>query len=278
MKACPISGKTRFIVMLGDPISQVKTPTAFADWARSTSTDVVMIPIKVTAAGLATTLQSMREWENCLGAIVTYPHKQAAVPALDSNDEAVEIVGACNVIRRETDGRLSGTMTDGLGFVNALAGNHYSVEGRDVILVGAGGAGSAIALALVDAGAGRLVVIEIDTERRDALKTRLAQMRPRASVYSDIPEGFSCALVCNATPVGMNGDPMHPYTLDHLPTGCVVADIVPDPPQTAWLLEAVKRGHPVQSGPQMVAAQLPAITAFLLRATEDTPVGRMHRG
>ena len=271
MTARPISGKTRFIVMLGDPVSQVKTPTAFADWAVATSNDIVMIPIQVSDAGLSTTLQAMRDWGNCLGAVVTYPHKQAAALVLDSHDEAVEIVGACNVIRREADGRLNGTMTDGFGFVNALAGNHYDVAGKDVILVGAGGAGSAIALALVDAGAGRLMVIETDTKRRDGLKTRLAQMRPHASVHSDMPEGFSCALVCNATPVGMNGDPSHPYPLTMLPIGCVVADIVPDPPRTSWLVDAARLGHPVQNGPQMVAAQLPAITAFLVRTSERSP-------
>lgn len=258
-----ISGTTRFVAMLGDPISQVKTPQAFNDWAIANGEDAVMVPMQVAPSALRATVEAMRGWQNCLGAVVTFPHKQAVAAMLDSAAEAVRVVGACNVVRRLDDGALHGDMTDGLGFVAALAANAFDPAGIDARLIGAGGAGSAIALALLDAGVGRLAVSDTDAERVAALQARLAEMRPDRTVCVTAPEDFRCGLVCNATPVGMNGDPGHPWPLDALPEGCFVADIVPDPPETPWVKAARRRGHPVQTGPQMVAGQLPVILSHL---------------
>jgi len=265
-----ISGATRFVAMLGDPVVQVKTPRAFNDWARESGEDAVMVPVQVSPAGLGATIAALRGWGNCLGAVVTFPHKQAMANLLDAGCEAVRIVGACNVVRRGADGRLHGGMTDGLGFVAALAANGHDPAGRDARLIGAGGAGSAIALALLDAGVARLVISDTDPGRVTELLARLSRMRPDRAVSADAPTDFRCGLVCNATPVGMNGDTAHPWRLDDLPDGCIVADIVPDPPRTPWIAEARRRGHPVQTGPQMVAAQLPAILTHLF---PDRPGG-----
>lgn len=259
-----ITGDTRFAVILGHPVRQVKTPTAFNAWAASEGVDAVMIAVDVTADHLSATLTALRGWQNCLGAVVTYPHKQQAVQALDTSSDAVRVVGATNVIHRAPDGSLHGGMTDGLGFVAALAANGFDAKGADVRLIGAGGAGSAIALALADAGAARLLLHDIDTGRRRDLADRLRTVRPAMSVPEREPEDFDCALVVNATPVGMNGDPGHPFPLDRLPPHCFVADIVPSPPETAWINEARRSGHPTQTGPEMVACQLPSVVAHLM--------------
>ncbi|PKP84859.1 MAG: hypothetical protein CVT80_05780 [Alphaproteobacteria bacterium HGW-Alphaproteobacteria-2] len=129
--------------------------------------------------------------------------------------------------------------------------------------MGAGGAGSAIALALIDAGAARLAVHDLDAGRAEALLARLARARPGAAAMVAEPKGFAPRVVVNATPVGMNGDARHPWPLDGLAPGCLVADIVPEPAETPWLAEARRRGHQVQTGPEMVAAQLPAVIAHL---------------
>lgn len=263
MTAPVISGATRFAVMLGDPIVQVKTPTLFAEWAAQNAVDAIMTPMQATPETLGDTLRALRGWRNCAGAVVTYPHKQAVAEALDQRSTAVSVLGACNVVRREADGRLIGEMTDGLGFVEALRANAHDVTGRDALLVGAGGAGSAIALALLEAGVGRLRISDIDAARRDDLIERLSRARPQAEIFDAPPADFECGLVCNATPVGMNEDLSHPWPLDELPKNCIVADIVPNPPRSRWVVEAARRGHPVQTGPQMVAGQLRAIVSHL---------------
>ena len=258
-----ISGETHFVAMLGDPIVQVKTPAAFNAWAAEREQDVVMIPMQVAPEDLPATLSALRGWRNCCGAVVTYPHKQAVAQALDVATPAVQLVGACNVVRRLADGRLSGTMTDGMGFVRALSQTGLDPRGRDVRLIGAGGAGSAIALALLEAGAARLVVTDRDAARAEDLARRLRASFAERVVATVPPADLRCALVCNATPAGMSGDTAHPFPLDGLPSDCVVADIVPDPPMTPWLRAAAGRGHRVQTGPQMVRAQLPEILSFL---------------
>ena len=259
-----ISGTTRFAVILGDPVRQVKTPAVFNEWAGDQAVDAVMIPLEVPADALPATLTALRGWSNCIGAVVTYPHKQAAALAVDTVTDDVTVTGACNVIRREPDGRLHGGMTDGQGFVAALRANGFDPAGCDARLVGAGGAGSAIALALLDAGARQLAIEDTDTARRGALRGRLAEARPEALLPDAAPGDFTFGLVVNATPVGMNGDPAHPWPLTGLTPGCFVADIVPTPPMTPWLIEAQARGHRVQTGPEMVAGQLPAIIAHLM--------------
>lgn len=261
----PISGHTRFVLMLGDPVTQVKTPAAFAEWAAEQSRDAVMIPVSVSPADLAGTISAMRGWKNCCGAVITYPHKQAVVAALDEASDAVSLLASCNVIRREPDGRLVGDLTDGTGFVRALDRNGFDPAGRDAHVVGAGGAGSAIAFALLCAGVRRLLLTDSLPQRAENLRAQLVRRFPGSSVLTALPPGFSCSLICNATPVGMGGAPGFPAPLDGLADDCVVADIVPDPPVTAWLLEARRRGHVVQTGPEMVLAQLPAIVAHLFQ-------------
>lgn len=263
MSGPTISGHTAFVAMLGDPVAQVKSPASFAAWAADVNCDAVMIPVHVPPEGLAATLEALRSWRNCVGAVITYPHKQAAFEVLDSRDEAVVLTGACNVVRRDEEGRLKGYMTDGQGFTKALEAKHHNLSGSDAILVGAGGAGSSIALALLDAGVVRLVVQDQSEARQRALIERLAAARPQAELLREPPEEFDCSLICNATPVGMGGDPSHPWPLDDLPKGCIVADIVPDPAETPWIAAARARGHPVQTGPEMVAGQMPVITEIL---------------
>lgn len=258
-----ISGRTRFVVMLGDPVVQVKTPTAFQIWAEAEERDIVMIPVQVAPSDLPATLTALRGWQNCCGAVVTYPHKQAVARAVDEATAAVTLVGACNVVRRLPDGRLLGGMTDGIGFVRALSQNGFDPTGRDLQVVGAGGAGSAIALALIEAGAGRLVLSDRNSGLAHRIARQLKASFPERQILTARPADFDCAMACNATPVGMNGDPAHPLRLEDLPEHCFVADIVPDPPLTSWLRAAQGRGHAIQTGPDMVKAQLPAVIEHL---------------
>lgn len=264
----PVTGATRFIVMLGDPIAQVKTPTVFQEWATANGQDIIIVPMRVSSTDLSVTLQAIRGWANCCGAVITYPHKQAAAAAVDHASRAVRMVGACNVIRREPDGGLSGDITDGAGFVAALRSNGFDPLGQDIQLIGAGGAGSAIAFALLEAGTARLVIRDQRPQQAETLCFELKELFPKVPVLTEVPANFDCALICNATPVGMGGDAAHPWPLETLAQTCLVADIVPDPPMTAWLNAAEKCGHKVQTGPDMVKAQLPAVVGYILNHSQ----------
>jgi shikimate dehydrogenase len=259
-----VTGGTRVCLMVGHPVDKARTPAFFNDWAARAGHDVVMVGAAVDAAGLPALVKAMRCWQGCVGAVVTYPHKQAAFALLDHADKAAAFNAACNVIRRGDDGRLTGTMTDGIGCVSAMARHGGQLAGGEMLLIGAGGAGSAIAHEAARRGAARIVVLDTDPARRDALATRLEAAFPALRVVTNVPGDLRPDVACNATPLGMNGETVLPFDVAVLPEECLVVDVVPTPAMTPWLIAAQARGLRVQTGPEMVAAQFGHVAGHLL--------------
>lgn len=259
-----VTGGTRVCLMVGQPVDKARTPALFNAWAARAGHDLIMVGAEVDAAGLPALLSAMRHWQNCIGAVVTYPHKQAAHALLDQADDAAAFNAACNVIRRGRDGRLTGTMTDGIGCVSAMAAHGARLAGGEMLLIGAGGAGSAIAHEAARLGARRIVLCDLDGARRDALAARLAAAFPALQVATRMPDDARPDIACNATPMGMNGETVLPHDVAALPAGCLVVDVVPTPAMTPWLIAARSRGLPVQTGPEMVAAQFGHVVGHLL--------------
>lgn len=258
-----VSAGTRVCLMIGQPVHKARTPALFNDWAVRAGHDVVMVGAAVDEGGLPALIAAMRHWQGCVGAVVTYPHKQAAFALLDHADEAAMFNAACNVIRRGDDGRLTGTMTDGIGCVSAMEGHGARLAGGELLLIGAGGAGSAIAHEAARRGAARIVVQDLDTARRDALAARLAAAFPALRVATDAADARP-DVACNATPLGMSGETALPFDVALLPQGCLVVDVVPTPAMTPWLIAAQARGLCAQTGPEMVAAQFGHVAGHLL--------------
>lgn len=264
MMARPVTAATRVCFMVGRPVDKARTPAVFNAWAGRSGRDVVMAGLAVGADGVAPLFEAMRHWENCAGAVVTYPHKQAAFCQLDEADASARFNEACNVVRREPDGRLVGTMTDGIGCVGAMERNGVRLDGADMLLVGAGGAGSAIAHEAARRGAGRIVVLDLDAERRDGLVRRLSQAFPGLSATAELSAGFRFDIACNATPLGMNGEEALPFDVGQLSDRTLVVDVIPTPAMTPWLEAARARGLRVQTGPEMVAGQFAHVAGHLL--------------
>ncbi|MEZ5936408.1 MAG: shikimate dehydrogenase [Alphaproteobacteria bacterium] len=266
-----ISGRTDVYFMIGHPVTQVRTPSLFNGWAAKNGVDAAMLSLDLAADGIAPFFETLRRTANARGAVVTVPHKQAAFRHLDRALPTPAFVEACNVVRREPDGTLTGAMTDGLGYVTALAANGIALGDADFLLIGAGGAGSAIAYEAARRGVARMVVIDQNAERRETLRRKLAEVFPKLDCPAAIPEKITCDIACNATPVGMAGDPGHPFPLDDLPDGAAVTDVVTDPAKTPWLLAAQDRGMTIQTGIEMVEAQFDLILAELLGGNRQDP-------
>jgi shikimate dehydrogenase len=150
-------------------------------------------------------------------------------------------------------------MTDGVALVAALRAAGCAPTGRNALVVGVGGAGSAVALALAEAGA-RVAVHDIDPARRDDVVARLAAWR--IAVGSADPAGHD--LVVNATPLGMApGDPL-PVDAARITAGAVVADLVTKPAVTPLLAAARERGGQIVTGEDMFAPQAGILADFLL--------------
>ena len=168
----------------------------------------------------------------------------------------------CNVMRRGTDGRWTGDMTDGGGFVAALKRNGFDAKGKRALQVGAGGAGSAIALALSMEGAS-VTLCDLDTHKRDALIARLGRHGHKVTA-TDKADPADFDLVVNATPAGMKtGDPL-PVDAHRSTPSTFVADIITMPMVTPLLAAAKAKGCAIQNGVQMFDAQVDFITEFLM--------------
>lgn len=258
-----VTGRTTVIPLVGHPVEQVKSPGPMNRWFEDNDVDAVVVPLDIRPERVAAFFDVMRATDNCAGCSVTMPHKQAAFIASDQVSERARWAKAVNTIRRLPSGRLIGDMTDGLAFISALGEKGIAVAGRNALLVGAGGAGTAIAYELAQGALDSLVVLEIDALRQRALIEALRRLRPEMRVHDHVPDGMRIDIAVNGSPLGMSeGDPL-PYPIERLGEALIVADAVTKPVMTPWLNAARARGLPIQTGEEMAVAQLPIQLSYL---------------
>jgi shikimate dehydrogenase len=258
-----LNGATRIHVTIGDPIAQVKSPAGITQGFAARGRDAVMIPLQIKPADVEDFFRLAKRLPTVDGIVITVPHKPIAFRHCDTASERARVLEVCNVMRREQDGRWTGDMTDGGGFVAALKRNDFAPQGKRALQIGAGGAGSAIALALLMEGVSALALCDTDTAKRDALIARLGAHGHRvvAAEKAD-PTGFD--LVVNATPAGMrSGDPL-PADVTRLEARQFIADIITMPMITPLLQAALQKGCHIQNGVQMFEAQVDYITEYLM--------------
>jgi shikimate dehydrogenase len=255
----PPSAAAAICAMIGAPVSKTALPGLFNRWAMETAQDAQMVPMEISPAALPAALTLLRAWENCRGAVLTAPHKQAAARLADRQDPHVARLGAANLLRRGTDGTLVAHNTDGAGFLAAARSHGLAPEGARALILGCGGAGAAIALTLAEAGAARIALHDPDSTRLDAALA-LAGQAGRA-VAADAPLA-DFDLVVNATAIGSDGR-AQVRPLDGIRPGTLVAELVSAPRRTPWLRDALSRGCRIQTGAEMAAAQLGPILAIV---------------
>src|SRR5712671_2149718 len=147
-----LSGATRIHLIVGDPIDQAKSPAGLTRVFAERGADAVCIPMQVPAPDFDAFLAAAKRVQNIDGIVITVPHKFSATRHCETLSARAHKLAAVNVMRREPDGRWSGDMTDGIALVAALRARGFEPKGRRALVVGAGGAGSAVALALAEAG------------------------------------------------------------------------------------------------------------------------------
>ena len=252
-----ITGKTRVFYMIADPIDHVRAPEVLNPMFAARGIDAIMVPVHYTADDFELGWQAIRRTRNLGGVVVSVPLK---VQALELSDEVLPPaarIGVANVIRREADGRMVATNLDGLGFLKGVLNDGSDATGRDVLLLGAGGAGRAIAITLADQGIASLRIFDTDTERAAGLAAEVAALAPGLAVSHGSNELGGATLVINATPLGLHPetDPL-PLDVSGLHPGVIVADIVMKPRETALLKAAKAAGCPVRYGAGMLDTQL----------------------
>jgi len=257
-----ISGNTRLVAHVGYPTHTFKSSFIYNPWFEKKGIDACVVPMGVRAEGFASALQPILDMSNVCGVIITMPHKVSVVEYLDRASPAVWICGACNAIRRGSDGLLEGDQFDGQGFVRGVINKGVVIYGARALISGSGGVGSAIAAALAAAGIDELMLFDPRTAIAEGLAQRLRQHYPqlKVSVGSNDPDGFD--LVVNATPLGMNADDPLPLDVSRIAPSALVADVVLKEQYTPFLRAVRDKGCMVQVGTDMLFEMIPAYLEF----------------
>lgn len=262
-----LSGATRVVFIVGDPIAQVRSPKGVTAALREAGRDAIVVPAHVAPNDLPAFFAGVAPMRNVDGVIITVPHKFSAAAYCKSFSEEAAFLGAVNTLRRTPDGAWHGGMFDGTGFVAALVDAGCDLQGKRALLVGAGGAGSAIGHALVQAGVASLDVLDNDTSRTGSLVTRLAALqRGAVNTASKDVAAESFDVVVNASPMGMRADDPLPVDVSRLSASTFVGDVVTKPPLTPFIEAARARGCKTVTGTQMFARVCDRMVEFLLDA------------
>ncbi|QTG16940.1 shikimate dehydrogenase (plasmid) [Agrobacterium tumefaciens] len=251
-----ISGKTRVFGILADPIYHVKTPQTMNAVFDGHGLDCVLVPFHISPAGLPALIAGLRQMQNFGGFIATVPHKTSMLDLCDEVTDAARYIGAVNCVRREDDGRLVGTMLDGIGFVEAMRARGTDPSGMKVFLVGAGGASSAIAFGLADAGVSHITISNRSAARALELAARLKTAYPALSVSTDDQEVERHDLIVNGSTLGMQPSDATPVDFTRIHAKQRVADAIMEPAMTPLLTAAQSKGCEIFLGKPMLDSQI----------------------
>lgn len=257
-----LDGASQVMVIVGDPIAQVKSPAGITASLQEDGRNVVVVPVHVTQADLPGLLSGFDGMRNLDAILVTVPHKFACYRHCTTATPRAHALGAVSILRRNADGAWHGEMLDGQGFVDATCTHGCGIEGRTALLVGAGGAGSAIGLELLDRGVASLAVHDLDSNRRDSLVATLGQIYPGKVISGSAdPSGFD--IVAHASPCGMQpGDPL-PIDVKGLRPTTFVGCVITAPPISPLVAAARELGCASSVGGDMFEAERLLMLDFL---------------
>lgn len=251
--------RAELVGVFGDPVegnpTGVMEEAAFA----ACGLNYRYLTLKVTKDDFDDAMKAIRAF-HMKGMNLTMPHKISVLPYLDEISEAARIIGAVNTIVVK-DGSLFGENTDGKGFVQALRNSGVSPEGKQIVILGAGGAAKAIAVECALAKAKSVAIMNRTAERAQELADVLSahtQTEAHAGVFEaglKIPENTD--ILINATCIGLHPDHDRKPDIDYdtVKAGMVVSDVVFNPARTLFLEEAAKRGAKTVNGLGMLACQ-----------------------
>lgn len=214
------------------------------------------------------------------GVNVTYPFKQDIIPLLDAVDPKAAQVGAVNTVAIAPDGRTTGYNFDRPGWRNGFIEKFGadSARGKTAVQIGAGGAGRAVAFALMDLGIGVLVLHDFDKARAQMLQADLARHygASRCHLAGDLPREIAAADgVVNATQTGMAGFPGNPVPAAALKATQWAADVIYTPIETEFLKAAGTKGARTLNGGGMCVHQ--AVEAFKCLTGAETNAALLYR-
>lgn len=267
----------RFACLLGSPVSHSISPAMHNYSFEKLNINAEYYAIDVTADNLENVMNDIRKTD-FLGANVTMPLKNEVIKYMDELDISSQLAGAVNTIV-PINGQLVGYTTDGAGFVDSLREINVDVEGKDILILGAGGAATSVIVELAIDKANSITIAKrfnktIDDVRAFANKvtdktncsTTLIDIEDNNALKEAIEE---CHILINATPVGMTSNKSL-IDKSYLRKELVVCDLIYEPPMTKLLLDASEVGCRYLNGKYMLLYQ--GARSFKLWTNNDMPV------
>ncbi|MCM3091385.1 MULTISPECIES: shikimate dehydrogenase [unclassified Cytobacillus] len=242
--------------VIGDPISHSMSPAMHNELFKTYSIDAHYQPFHITRGNLADAVKGFKAIR-IAGFNVTVPHKEAIIPLLDELDPLAEAIGAVNTVVNQ-DGMLIGYNTDGSGFVQGLLNQIQSINGKKVLIVGAGGAARAIYFTIAKEGPKLLDICNRTPQRAEQIKTDCPfQVPSQVLNRQDAEESLETYdLIVQTTSIGMHPEiGQSPLSVHKLKPGAFVSDIIYNPLQTRLLKEAAAKGAGIQNGIDMFVYQ-----------------------
>lgn len=251
-----ISGRARLAGVMGWPVAHSLSPRLHGYWLGRYGIDGAYVPLAVRPEDAGEAIRLLPRL-GFAGHNVTVPLKEIAARTVDRLDDMARRIGAVNTVVVEPDGGLLGRNTDAFGFIQNLRQGvpKWEATAGTALVLGAGGAARAVAVALLDAGAPLVVLCNRSPERAEAIASDIGGAL--AVAPWEIREAClrEAALVVNTTTLGMVGHPPLEVDLRHLSPEAVVTDIVYAPLVTPLLAAAAARGNPWVDGLGMLLHQ-----------------------
>ncbi|MEC9145229.1 MAG: shikimate dehydrogenase [Pseudomonadota bacterium] len=259
-----VTGTTRFFGTIAHPADHVRAPMVFNPIFAERGLDHVMVPIDAPPEALARVVAALRAIPNFGGMAVTIPHKMEIAGLCDTLGPEARLTGAVNAVRFDADGSMHGDNFDGAGFVAGLRHNGHDPSGKDVLMVGAGGAARAIALALCEAGVGRLRISNRSPRKADDIVAALADLAGHRQAETAVGHnGAGVDMIVNTTSLGLHDGDALPIALDAVDPNTLIAEIIMVPERTDWLADAEARGLATHYGRHMLDYQVDLIGGFI---------------
>lgn len=257
-----VSGRTRLYGIVGHPIEQVRSPEMFTAEFVSRQAEAILLPFHVLPEDFDRVVPSLMKMPNLDGLIFTIPFKQRAMALADEIGPNARIVGAINALARRPDGGWKAEIFDGIGCVEGFRRRGILFAGKRVMLIGAGGAGSAIAVAIAHEKPEQMRLFDLDQLRVSDLAEKVRSVDGNIAVETGDPvhEGFDILL--NASPVGMLEDSRLPIAAERFSPRLTVFDAIVKPETTPLLALAEASGCVTVRGREMMRGQIARMTDF----------------
>lgn len=274
-----IDSNTQLLGLLGWPVGHSLSPAMHNAAAADLGLNIAYVPLPVAPEQLPVAVRGLAA-VGFRGVNVTVPHKQAAMALVDTLTKDAQAIGAINTIVFEQDGRMTGHNTDWVGFLADLAALEVPSNGRDCLVLGAGGSARGVVYGL-SRGGGRVHVLARRADQAEALAADLSfeQAMVRPGALADLTQtaaGMHAPLIVNTTPLGMSPNiDASPWPNDQpFLRDSFAYDLVYNPAQTRFLQQAASDGCGTANGLGMLVQQ--AALAFALWTGQAPDTAKMR--